>query len=403
MRVLIVHDYGTPVGGAEHLSLALRDGLRRRGHEARLFASAAEPLPGLPARADYTAYGSMRWRRVLQVANPAAAAALRRVVRTFRPDVVHVRMFMTQLSPLVLPALRGVPALLHVVNYNLICPLNTKTLPDGSPCAVRQGAVCHRTGCLPWVGVARAAAQTALTDLGVFERVVANSHWVRRRLERDGVRVDGVVWNGVPDRPARPPLAAPPVVAFAGRLVAKKGVDTLVEAFARVAAEVPDARLLVAGGGPEEGALRALVDRRGLAGRVRFLGHLSRDGLEAAFAGAWVQAVPSTWEEPFGIVAAEAMVRGTAVVASSVGGLTEQVADGETGLLAPPGDVGAWAEALLRVLADRDLAERMGRAGRRRGRADFTEDRMVDQFAALYPDVVAAAGRPARRPSPAAP
>lgn len=388
MRILIVHDYGVPVGGAEHLCLTLRDGLRARGHDARLFASAAEPLPDLPRIADYTAYGSMRWRRVLQAANPAAAAALRRVIADFRPDVVHVRMFMTQLSPLILPALRAVPSLLHVVNYNLICPLNTKTLPDGSPCVVRQGAACHATGCLPWIGVARAAVQTALTDVSVFDRVITNSEWVRRRLEAEGVHVDGVVWNGVPVRPARPPLDGPPTVAFAGRFVAKKGADVLLEAFARVARAEPDAHLLLAGGGPQEASLRAIVGREGLGDRVRFLGHLSREALEEAFAGAWVQAVPSTYEEPFGIVAAEGMMRGTAVVASAAGGLTEQVDDGVTGLLVPPGDAEALAAALLGLLRDRDEAERMGAAGRRAALSAFTEDHMVDGFAALYPSVL---------------
>src|SRR5688572_33418005 len=116
------------------MSITLRNGLQARGHEARLFASTARPLD-IPNAADHTCYGTMApARRILQVVNPSAVLRLHALLRTYRPDVVHVRMFLTQLSPLVLPLLRKVPSLLHIVNYDLICPLNTKLLPDGSPC-----------------------------------------------------------------------------------------------------------------------------------------------------------------------------------------------------------------------------------------------------------------------------
>lgn len=385
MRILIVHDYGVAVGGAEKLSVALRDGLRARGHQSRLFASSARPLP-LETVSDVTCFGSSGpLRRILQVANPDAVRSLRRTLTRFRPDVVHVRMFLTQLSPLILPLLRDVPTLLHVINYNLICPLNTKTLPDGSPCRFAQGAVCHRTGCVSWLGVARVKAQERLLDLSVFDRVIANSRWVSDRLEAEGIRVDGHVWNGVPVVPARPPLPpGPPLIAFAGRLAAKKGVDVLLEAAKNVVDELPTARLLIAGDGPERGALERQVERLGLEERVRMAGHLLPERLEAEFAGAWVQVVPSLWEEPFGIVAAEAMMRGTAAVVTGPGGLAEQVIDGETGFVVPAGDADALARALLRICRDRDLAERLGRAGRSRALAFFRQERFVDAFEGQY-------------------
>jgi glycosyltransferase involved in cell wall biosynthesis len=97
-----------------------------------------------------------------------------------------------------------------------------------------------------------------------------------------------------------------------------------------------------------------------------------------------VQAVPSRWEEPFGLVAAEAMMRGTAVVASENGGLAEQVEPGATGYLAPAGDAGALARALERVVRARDLAERMGASARVRALAELTIDRHVDRVVAAH-------------------
>ena len=388
MRVLVVHDYGTLSGGAEVMAWTICEGLRARGHQALLFTSTARPLP-LPVRADATCFGTLSpLRRVLQAVNPHAPWRLRRVLDSFRPDLVHVKMFLTQLSPLILPLLRPFPSLLHVVNYELICPLNTKTLPSGAACRERQGTVCRRNGCLPWLGVARAAVQRYLTDLSAFDRIIANSRWVAERLQAEGVQVDGWVPNGVALRAQRPPLGEQPVVGFAGRLVSKKGVDVLLHAMVLLLRQQPATKLVVVGDGPERGRLTALAQALRIEQAVDFLGHLERGAVEAALASAWVQAVPSRWEEPFGLVAAEAMMRGTATVASRSGGLTEQIIDGETGYLVAPGDPTALAQGLARVLGDRALAEGMGAAGRRRALAELTEERHLDRMLAVYGELV---------------
>ncbi|MGF1635252.1 MAG: glycosyltransferase family 4 protein [Phycisphaerae bacterium] len=398
MRVLILHDLGRPIGGAEKLSARIRDNLRARGHDAMLLTSTADVMhrtQPLPLLADATCYGTHGpLQRVLQVANPAAAVAVRRALRTFRPDVVHVRMFLSQLSPLVLPLLRGTPSLLHVVNYLPICPLDTKELPDGSPCRSRAGMACRGNGCMPLIGGVRVAVQHGLMRrwLGAFDRVLANSRWVQRRLLDDGFRCDGHVWNGVAERPARPPLAGLPTIGFAGRLIEKKGVSVLLQAFARVREACPEARLLVAGDGPDRPRLEQRAGELQVADAVEFAGHLSPEEMEARLGTAWVQAVPGLWEEPFGLVVAEAMMRGTAVVTTATGGPAEQVVEGETGRLVPPGDVNALAEALLALLQDVSAAEAMGTAGRGRALACFTERVFMNRMLETYEAISSARG-----------
>jgi glycosyltransferase involved in cell wall biosynthesis len=117
---------------------------------------------------------------------------------------------------------------------------------------------------------------------------------------------------------------------------------------------------------------------------VDFLGPLSRETLEARFDAAWAQIVPSLWDEPFGMVAIEAMMRGTTVVASNGGGLREIVHPNMTGLLVPPGDVAALAEALRTLATDRALCERMGEAGRRIALTEYTTKIHADGIEALY-------------------
>jgi glycosyltransferase involved in cell wall biosynthesis len=386
VRVLLLQDYGQLAGGAEVETAILRDGLRRRGVDVRLFASRAR-VGGATLAAEYSCLGTTGpLRTALQAANPHAPIALRRALRDFRPDVVHARMFLTQIGPLVLPLLRSVPAVQHVVWYRPICPLGTKLLPDGTPCGERRGRCCLRNGCLPLHDWAALIAQLRLYERwrGVFDLVVANSAAVRDRLVAEGIAPVEVIWNGVRERPPRPPLSAPPLFGFAGRLVREKGVDILLHALARARERVPEVELVVAGDGPERPALERLASDLGIGRAVRFLGHVGRREVEQRLERAWAHVVPGRWEEPFGMVMAEAMMRGTAVIASAAGGPAEVVREGHTGLLVPTADVEALAAALVQLAADRELAEQMGARAHAFARARLTAARFVEDWIVVY-------------------
>jgi glycosyltransferase involved in cell wall biosynthesis len=138
------------------------------------------------------------------------------------------------------------------------------------------------------------------------------------------------------------------------------------------------------GDGPARAELEALRRTLGLESTVDILPHAGRQELERAADAAWVQVVPSVWEEPFGLAAAEAMMRGTAVVASGSGGLADVVRDVDSLSLTPPGDVDALASTLAVLLSDRDRCERVGAAGRVLALERFTPDRVVDRFLYHY-------------------
>lgn len=386
MKVLIVNDYGCLSGGAERLSMVLRDGLRERGHDARLFTSSAEPVAA-ENPADYTCFGTESVAQLLlQIANPMAVLALRRVLERFQPDVVHVRMFMSQLSPLVLPALRGYRCVLHLGGYQTACPINTRILPDGTDCMVVPGRACHSAGCVTLPGLARTALQFGAWRRwrSVFARIIANSSGLASRLAHGGVIADGVIWSGTPVRPPRPPLADPPTVAFAGRLVDRKGILVLIRAMRLVVDRVPRAKLIVAGGGPHQGSVTELVSQLGLEPAVAMLGYLSPDQAAEETSPAWVTAVPTIVHEAFSNTAIESMMRGTAVIASDVGGFPEMIEPGVSGLLVARGDVEGLAAALTTCLLDRQLSEAMGANARKRALEEFTVDAMVDRFLGVY-------------------
>ncbi len=391
LKILLVNDYAVANGGAELQMLAIRDGLRARGHRVRLFASDASLVPGWPVLADRICRGRTDLAQVAtQTANPSAFAAMRREIAEHRPDIVHIRMFLWQLSPLILPALGGTPTLYQAAVYKAICPTGLKLLPDGAICDRQPGRVCLTGGCVRPRTWAAAMAQLALLRLWRhrIDRVAALSGRMAGLFTDAGWGPVEVLSNGVDARPGRPPLGGVPIVAYAGRLAREKGVETLLAAFARIAASQPDARLLIAGTGPLEDDLRARAAP--LGARVTFLGHLPRAEMERAFDAAWVQVVPSLWHEPFGNVSTEAMMRGTAVIAADVGGQSDIVRPGTTGWLVPPGDAAALADRLGWVLAERARAEAMGAEGRRIALAEYSRDAVLDRLEETYRGIITA-------------
>ena len=384
MKILLISDYSVPRGGNEIVTLTLQDGLRARGHDVRLFASRAHTNGGSDL-ADYHCFGTgSPLRAALWCGNPFAFFRLRSALAEFRPDVVHVRLFLSQLSPLILPLLRDIPAIYHDGWYRTVCPIGSRVLPDGRGCHEQAGYVCYQNGCVPLVAWPLLMTQLSLWRRwrGAFDVVVANSRSVARWLEVSGITPVEVIYNGVVGRALRPPLREPPTIAFAGRLAHEKGVDILLNAFKLVIQYLPQTQLIIAGEGPESLRLQRIAKQ--LGAKIDFLGHQPRETIENRFDAAWVQVVPSRGAEAFGNAAAEAMMRGTAVVASAEGGFTEFVQHERTGILVPPGDHEALGKALLKVVSDRDKAESLGQAGRRVALKLFDQGQFLDRFSAIY-------------------
>ncbi|MFJ4875754.1 glycosyltransferase family 4 protein [Streptomyces sp. NPDC088745] len=165
-------------------------------------------------------------------------------------------------------------------------------------------------------------------------------------------------------------LSGRPVVVCVSRLVPRKGQDTLIEAMPRVLRSVPDAVLLVVGGGPYEKDLRELARRTGVADSVRFTGAVPWAELPAHYGAGDVFAMPCRTRrggldvEGLGIVYLEASATGLPVVAGDSGGAPDAVLDGETGWVVRGGEPAEAAERVVTLLQDADLRRRMGERGR---------------------------------------
>jgi phosphatidylinositol alpha-mannosyltransferase len=290
---------------------------------------------------------------------PGARSRVRAALRAFRPDVVHAH------EPL-------------VPGVGMFAVRATDRPAVGTFHAFAERSVLFSAA----TPLLRPLWRRLDARIAVSEAAAA---FVRGRFGRDGIRV---IPNGVEvdlfaaAEPAKLPEGR--LVLFVNRLDQRKGFPVMVEAFGRLLAERPDAVLVVAGDGRDRAAVRHLpADVRA---RVVMLGAVAHQDLPPYHAACEVFCAPATGRESFGIVLVEAMAAGLPVVASDIPGYREVVRDGVEGILVPPRDPVALADALGRVLGDADLAAALGEAGRDRARR-YSWDAVAGEVESVYGEV----------------
>jgi len=283
--------------------------------------------------------------------------------RRERPHIVHTHAWGTLLEGLIAARLAGVPIVVHGEHGTLQLRAHQRWLQQRA-----------------W-----AAADCVLSvSSRLADRMAAETGFDRQGITviRNGVDLSRF---GTPDRAgARASLALSgdvPVVGSVGRLVPVKDHAALLDAVALLHRDGLEATLVLAGDGPERGALQTRASALGLQDAVRFLGH--RPDVEAVLAALDVFALPSV-SEGLSNTILEAMATGLPVVATRVGGADELVDDEVTGILTPVGSPPPMAAALSRLFRDSALRSAMGSAGRGRVEAEFALAGMVRHYESLY-------------------
>lgn len=358
MRILHWTDNFLPnLGGLETLVRDLVRAQREAGHEPMVVTVRHPERP-----AEDQCEGVPVWRRpfddgLMATAPRELGAAVRwcaALKQRLKPDVLHVHL--TQLASFYELLSRSAwPCPVVVTPHG---PMATLPLPD-----VVKRRILHEADAV--TGISRFFAEDVRP-------------WTKTgevRLVLNGVRLAA--------EPKPSELGEAGRLFAAGRMVRTKGFAVAIQVLARL----PEARLTLAGDGPERTELQRLAGELGVAGRTTFLGGVEPDAIGGEMAKASVVLMPSIWQEPFGLVAVQAGMMARPLVASRVGGLPEIVAEGESGLLVPANDPEALANAVGALLADPARAALMGAAGRRRVETLFSIERCAADYEAVYRQV----------------
>ena len=363
MRILFLST-SMGMGGADQQLLSAARELRARGHDIMIVSLTPLGAMGIEARAEGFRAESLGMAR--GVPDPRGLVRLVRLVREWRPDVIHSHMVHANLLARVLRVLAPVPALVSTIHN------------------ITEG------GALLMAGY---RASNALVDHMTIISQAAAARFIRDRIVPS--RLLTVIPNGVDPRPfAR---VAPETRAAlrrslelgdefvwlaVGRFELAKDYPNMLRAFASVRERQPGALLLLVGEGALQAEAEALTHTLGLTPAVRFLG-VRRD-VPDVMRAADGYVMSSAWEG-MPMVLLEAAAAGLPIVTTNVGGTGEVVADGSSGFLAPARDPAALAAAMTRLMALPEADRRaMGEQGRERVMSRFSLVRVVERWEALY-------------------
>lgn len=389
MRILFVHNYyrSSIPSGENKVVDAEVEMLRAHGHEVDVFRRDNDAIRKLPVLGGLLALVSM-------VANPFAAIALRRRIRSFKPDVVHVHNLFPLISPLALLAVGKIPCVMTLHNYRLFCAGET-VCRGGRPCTIClearsvRGALrhkCYRNSLLATASLAlsiwlyralgflekkvdRFVVLTEfqgnmVTKAGIpHERIVVKPNFIT------GTRCEFPCWS---DREA--------CAVYVGRISREKGCEVLIRAWNLLGENAP--KLLILGEGEDKTHCMAINQ----SDKVSFCGLTDHNRVVEILSHSKLLVVPSVCYETFGMVVAEAFMVGTPVIVSNIGSLPEMVKD--AGLVFESGSPESLVTVFKEIWKDDAKLEQMGIKARERYLQSYTAEVNYRNQLDLYNEVV---------------
>jgi phosphatidylinositol alpha-mannosyltransferase len=376
MKIALVspYDYPYPGGVVKHIFYLDKE-LRRLGHDVRIIAACSEDVGDVPPQVIKVSGSIAHIPFAGSVAritlSPRVYRRVKKILKREQFDVIHLHEPMTPTLPLAV--------LRHA-------PLSPQSVVVGTFHAYRESM--H-----PGYDYAKAFFEPFF---GRLDGRIAVSEAVRDYL---GAYFPGdyrIIPNGIDLERFSDPALRPIErfddgklnILFVGRLEKRKGLKYLLRAFAQVKKAVPQARLLVVGAfDKEDKEPFVLYARQHRLRNVRFIGYVSEEELPRHYRTCHVFCAPSTGFESFGIILLEAMAAGKPIVASDIDGYRGVLEDGKEGLLVQPEDERRLADALIRLLKDPALRDRMGRQGQAKA-ADYSWDKVTKQVLDYYRELL---------------
>ena len=384
MKILAIHNAYQQYGGEDIVARLESELLDQHGNACHRYVVSNKQISGVLSKIA-AAFGV--------VFSFSSFRTVRKLIQEIKPDVVHVHNFFPLISPSVFYACNaeGVPVVLTLHNYRIICP---------TAVMMHAGVVTERSiqeG--PWWSIMHRVYRGSLTGtfllclmifvhlrLGTWrnmvDRIIVLSQFAHTRFSKAGIPTDSmVVKPNFVDIP--PPIAFNRSgLLFVGRLSPEKGIEVLLSAANSMIAigKAPHRTITVVGAGP----LAKSVGE----GPVLSLGALPADAVEQHMQRSVALLLPSIWYEGFPMVLVEAYANGLPVIASRIGALAELVEDGVTGLLFEPGNADDLTEKMVWALTHPDEMRRMGDAARARYEALYTPERNYEQLVSIYQEAI---------------
>lgn len=390
MKIILVHCHYQQPGGEDVVFEQERRLLERAGHQVVVFQRSNFEVDSYPGVKRLVLIQKAIW-------NDSSRKEFAEVLRTEKPDVVHVHNTWIMISPSIYSACReaGVPVVQTLHNYRLLCPVGT-FFRDGKVCeecldhtlwrSIRNGCYRDSRAETAAVGMMLAVHRTRHTWEREVESYVVLSEFARKKFLRGGLPAEKIfVKPNFVDPDPLPRDGKGEYAIFAGRLSPERRVSTLLDAWTFLRTRIP---LKIVGGGEQRDHLAQKAIWNNLD-MVEFTGLLPHDRTIAAIKGARFLIFSSEWYETFGLTMIEAFACGVPVICSRMGAMQEIVEDGRTGLHFTPGDSRDLAEKVEWAWNHPEQIQRMGEQARREYESKYTAEKNYPRLMEIYQRAIA--------------
>lgn len=399
MRILLVNKFHYLRGGSEKYYFELAQLLKSKGHTVGFFSMKHEEnittgdAEFFVEEIDLNTGSKLKALDVIYSQENKRLMA--KALEEFKPDIVHINNFQRQLSASIIDAIneKNIPIVMTAHDLNPICPASIM-LYNGEVCddCITKGyAQCIKKKCVK--------GSTLKSTLGVMEKKYYDFHKVFRKIDciispsefNKNQLVNGklkyseiVTLHNFVNESERNDYVLGDYAFYLGRLSKEKGILNLIEAIG----DIPDAKLLIAGDGPERERIEAYISEHKLDGRITLLGYQNQDSIHKYITNSRFVVIPSICNEncPYSVL--EAMEIGKPIVASRIGGIPELIADGENGYLYKADDINELKEKLMLMLDNDDKVNRFAQKSRELYESYYSPDSYYNELIKIYNKVM---------------
>lgn len=399
MRILLVNKFHYLRGGSEKYYFELAQLLKSKGHTVGFFSMKHEEnittgdAEYFVEEIDLNTGSKLKALDVIYSQENKRLMA--KALEEFKPDIVHINNFQRQLSASIIDAIKekNIPIVMTAHDLNPICPASIM-LYNGEVCddCITKGYTqCIKKKCVK--------GSTLKSTLGVMEKKYYDIHKVFRKIDciispsefNKNQLVNGklkyneiVALHNFVNESVRNEYVLGDYAFYLGRLSKEKGILNLIEAIG----DIPNAKLLIAGDGPERERIEAYISEHKLDGRITLLGYQNQDSIHKYITNSRFVVIPSICNEncPYSVL--EAMEIGKPIVASRIGGIPELIADGENGYLYKADDINELKEKLTLLLDEDEKVNRFAQKSRELYEKHYSPDSYYNELIKIYNKVM---------------
>ena len=399
MRILLVNKFHYLRGGSEKYYFELAQLLKSKGHTVGFFSMKHEEnittgdAEYFVEEIDLNTGSKLKALDIIY--SQENKRLMTKALEEFKPDIVHINNFQRQLSASIIDAIKekNIPIVMTAHDLNPICPASIM-LYNGEvcdDCIIKGYTQCIKKKCVK--------GSTLKSTLGVMEKKYYDIHKVFRKIDciispsefNKNQLINGklkyneiVALHNFVNESERNEYVLGDYAFYLGRLSKEKGILNLIEAIG----DIPNAKLLIAGDGPERERIEAYISEHKLDGRITLLGYQNQDSIHKYITNSRFVVIPSICNEncPYSVL--EAMEIGKPIVASRIGGIPELIADGENGYLYKADDINELKEKLMLMLDDDDKVKRFAQKSRELYESYYSPDSYYNELIKIYNKVM---------------